>query len=103
MYIIFTITIILLILLFYFFELEVNINIISCVIIILLLNSLFYKKTYEKFNNINKLQDEYLRSFYDIRDEYKNRTNLQYEEYKMIPIYSSKFNSEIFDSSYNNG
>ena len=102
MYLIFTVTIIILLLLFYFFDLEVNINIISCVIIILLLNSLFYKKTYEKFNNINKLHDNYNNAFNMIKTEYEDRTKLLYDEYKMIPIYSSKFNTEIFDSIYNN-
>jgi len=102
MYIIFTVTIIFLILLFYFFDLEVNINIISCVIIILLLNSLFYKQSYEKFNNINKLHDDYNNAFNIIKTEYEDRTKLTSDEYKMIPIYSSKFNTEIFESIYNN-
>jgi hypothetical protein len=100
MYLIFIVTIILLILLFNFFDLEANITIISCIIIILLLNSLFYKKTYEKFNNINKLHNEYNNAFDWVELEYKNRNKLHSDKYKMISIYSSKFNNEIFESNY---
>lgn len=101
MYLIFIVTIILLILLFNFFDLEANINIISCIIIILLLNSLFYKKTYEKFNNINKLHAEYNNAFDWVKLNYKNKTNSHSDKYKMISIYSSKFNNDIFESIYN--
>ena len=100
MYLFFTVTIILLITLFYFFDLEVNIILISCVIIILLFNSLFYKRTYEKFhindiNNINKLHDEYNNAFNDIKGEL-NEKMYPTDDYKMIPIYSSIFNDDIF-------
>jgi hypothetical protein len=101
MYLIFIVTIILLMLLFCFFDLEVNINIISCIIIILLLNSLFYRKTYEKFNNITDLHDSYQDSLDKIKHEYEERTKKEPEKYKFIPIYSSKFNNKIFESLYN--
>jgi hypothetical protein len=100
MYLIFIVTIILLILLFCFFNLEVNINIISCFIIILLLNSLFYRKTYEKFNNINNLHDSYQSAFDEIKNKYEERTKKEPDKYKFIPIYSSLFNNEIFESIY---
>jgi hypothetical protein len=104
MYLIFTVTIILLITLFYFFDLEVNIILISCGIIILLFNSLFYKRTYEKFhvnntNNINKLHEEYNNAFNDIKGELNEKMHPK-DEYNMIPIYSSIFNDEIFQSIY---
>ena len=101
MYLIFTVTIILLILLFYFFDLEVNINIVSCFIIILLLTSLFYRKTYEKFNNINELHDSYQYAFEEVKNKYKERTKKEPEKYKFIPMNSSLFNNEIFESIYN--
>jgi len=105
MYLFFTVTIILLITLFYFFDLEVNIILISCVIIILLFNSLFYKRTYEKFhindiNNINKLHDEYNNAFNDIKGELNEKMHPT-DDYKMIPIYSSIFNDDIFHAIYN--
>jgi hypothetical protein len=107
MYLIFTVTIILFIILFYFFDLEVNITIISCGIIILLLNSLFYKRTYEKFNindinDINKLHEIYDTNFTEIKAKYKELTQPKQPKYKMIPIYSSNFNDNIFDSIYSN-
>jgi hypothetical protein len=101
MYLFLTVTIVLLILLFCFFDLEVNINIISCVIIILLLNSLYYRNTYEKFNNINNLHDSYQESLDKIKNKYEDRTKKEPEKYKFIPIYSSKFNTNIFESLYN--
>jgi hypothetical protein len=101
MYLIFTITIILLVLLFCFFDLEVNINIISCIVIILLLNSLFYRNTYEKFNNINKLHDTYNKSFENIKKDYEAKTKIDPKKNKLIPIYSSSFNTTIFESIYN--
>jgi hypothetical protein len=36
-----------------------------------------------------------------IKKDYEDTTNLHSDKYNMIPIYSSKFNPEIFDSIYN--
>ena len=104
MYLIFTLTIIILLLLFYFFDLEVNINIISCVIIILLLNSLFYKKTYENFyyNNhkhiedILNYEDMKIEENMDIIDNTYNRPH----DIHTIPIKLSIFNKHIFNLIY---
>ena len=94
MYIIFLLTIIILSILLYSFDIEANITIISCVIIILLLNSIINKKSYEKFNsNILEQQEKYNSTLEEIKKRYYSFDNIDVNShnYNTIPVYSSDF------------
>jgi hypothetical protein len=94
MYIIFLLTIIILSILLYSFDIEANITIISCVIIILLLNSIINKKSYEKFNsNILEQQEKYNSTLEEIKKRYYSFDNVDVNSinYTKIPVYSSDF------------
>jgi len=94
MYIIFLLTIIILSILIYSFDIEANITIISCVIIILLLNSIINKKSYEKFNsNILEQQEKYNSTLEEIKKRYYSFDNVDVNSinYTKIPVYSSDF------------
>lgn len=96
MYIIFLLTIIILIILLYSFNIEENITIISCVIIILLLNSILNKKSYDNFygNDILSEQELYNSILEKIKHRYYTSLNTGSlgDSITKIPLNNSKFN-----------
>tara|TARA_Y100000591_G_C21844831_1_gene708050 strand:- start:796 stop:1179 length:384 start_codon:yes stop_codon:yes gene_type:complete len=80
---------------FYLFDLDTNITLVSCVIIILLLTSLFNKNHYERFSILN-LQDLYLSSMAELERIFNEKLDIIGENnYPKINITSSKFNEDL--------
>ena len=96
MYIIFLLTIIILIILLYSFNIEENITIISCIIIILLLNSILNKKSYDNFygNDIVSQQEMYNSILDKIKHRYYSSLNKNISEdiTPTIIVNNSNFN-----------
>ena len=80
---------------FYLFDLDTNITLVSCVIIILLLTSLFNKNKYERFSILN-LQELYLKSMSEIERLFNEKLDIIGDNnYPKISITNSIFNENL--------
>ena len=81
----------LLVLFFYLFDIDTNLTIVSCIIIILMLTSLFNKNNYERFN-IFKLQKLHNNALNKIENIFNEKLDIiGVNSYPKIKIYRSKF------------
>lgn len=80
---------------FYLFDLDINIILVSCVIIILMLNSLLNKKNYERFD-ISKLQDLHSDAINEIERLFNERVDIiGVNNYPKINVFNSEFNETL--------
>lgn len=89
------ISLVLLGLCFYLFDIDTNIILVSCVIIILMLTSLFNKNNYERFN-ISKLQDLHNKAINEIESLFNEKLDIiGVDGYPKININNSSFSEGL--------
>ena len=89
------ISLVLLGLCFYLFDIDTNITLVSCVIIILMLTSLFNKNNYERFN-ISKLQKLHSDSMKELENLFNEKLDIiGVNGYPKIPVNNSTFSKGL--------